>query len=70
MEGYKEVAIDSVKYVHLDGQVFRPIGIVHKRGKFEYSIRKFIGEKLPVHVMQAVAKLPIKGAKDIKKGAD
>ena len=65
MEGYKDVAIDSLKYTHLDGQVFRPIGIIHKRGKFEYNIRKFFGEKLPVHVMRAVAKLPIKGTKDI-----
>jgi hypothetical protein len=51
MEGYKEVAIDSVKNVHLDGQVFRPIGIIHKRGKLEYNFRKFMGERLPVHMM-------------------
>jgi hypothetical protein len=69
MEGYKEVAIDSVKYVHLDGQVFNP-GIIHKRGKIEYKFRKFIGQELPVHLMHAVAKLPFKGAKDIKKNAD
>ena len=70
MEGYKEVAVDSLKFVHLDSQVFRPIGIIHKRGKLEYDFRKFIGEIMPIKIMQGVSKLPIKGAKEIGKGAD
>ena len=63
MEGYKEIAIDSLKFTQVNGQVFRPIGIIHKRNVMEYNVRKYLGETLPVKAIEVASLLPIKGAK-------
>ena len=68
MEGYKDVALHSVKYVQIDGQVFKPIGIEHMRNNFEYQVKKMIGEKIPLIAMENVAKIPLPQLKNMKKG--
>ena len=71
------MAVESVTYATINGQVFRPIHLRHTRSRLDYNIRKFVSEQLPIHVMNVASKLPLsvkgqlqKGVKDLRKIQD
>lgn len=76
MEGYKDVAMSTLKFGPIHNRVFAPATIHHSRGKVEHDIRKTLFEVLPLRAMELVSKLPTapkdlaKSAKDLRKVQD
>jgi len=69
MEGYKDIVVEQSKYNKVFGQVFHPLNVHHSRSMFEFKARKFISDKLPLAILETVAKVPISAANGLKKGA-